>query len=146
MQKHAFLDHVQAVGDVISNDVLGDDGASVFTCAARMLQETCMVLLPLLCFTIGACVMGLLLHSSCETPFFTKTFVETFLSVPATGEVLLPRGTPAACRPHYIGLILGLIHLNVYLGEAWGRGGYFADGGHREAVAKQSSVMERGRG
>jgi hypothetical protein len=38
-----------------------------------------MVMLPWLCFTIGACEMGLLLHSSCETPFFTKTFVETFM-------------------------------------------------------------------
>jgi hypothetical protein len=36
-----------------------------------------MVMLPWLCFTIGACEMGLLLHSSVETPFFTKTFVET---------------------------------------------------------------------
>jgi hypothetical protein len=25
--------------------------------------------------------MGLLLHSSCETPFFTKTFVETFTCI-----------------------------------------------------------------
>jgi hypothetical protein len=63
MQKHAISDHVQAVGDVISSDVLGNDGGSVFTCAARMLQETCMVMLPWLCFTIGACEMGLLLHS-----------------------------------------------------------------------------------
>jgi hypothetical protein len=37
-----------------------------------------MVMLPWLCFTIGVCEMGLLLHSSCETPVFTKTFVETF--------------------------------------------------------------------
>jgi hypothetical protein len=37
MQKHAISDHVQAVGDVISSDVLGYDGGSVFTCAARML-------------------------------------------------------------------------------------------------------------
>jgi hypothetical protein len=41
-----------------------------------------MVMLPWLCFTIGVCEMGLLLHSSCETPFFTKTFVETFTSIP----------------------------------------------------------------
>jgi hypothetical protein len=41
-----------------------------------------MVMLPWLCFTIGVCEMGLLLHSSCETPFFTKTFVETFSCFP----------------------------------------------------------------
>jgi hypothetical protein len=31
-----------------------------------------MVMLPWLCFTIGACEMGLLLHSSCETPFLPR--------------------------------------------------------------------------
>jgi hypothetical protein len=50
-----------------------------------------MVMLPWLCFTIGVCEMGLLLHSSCETPFFTKTFVETFtVQIPSRGRKHAP--------------------------------------------------------
>jgi hypothetical protein len=48
-----------------------------------------MVMLPWLCFTIGVCEMGLLLHSSCETPFFTKTFVETFKMIRRTAHYLV---------------------------------------------------------